>query len=1223
MIPKDLARRVVKEARPWLDPPCGATVADPRFLPWIHYIPKVFIWLPESVDPLHYQIVCPYCEKPDNIQAKEYTEGRHVYGDRCYYFIGRRYTCSHCVTSQSSLRSFSNYHPVVLNRMGFGIKHSLPCVFSHKLALDNDLHARVVAPDALPPETMAKNFNEYQREIYTKRRLHALHAYFKLTRVKHGWKVYKTLNQVPQTRFSSFSDETGYCGHTLQADYLRTVIKANHELHKPSKLRQMRAWTGKILSIDHSFKIVKLVRLGRDPVFDACLSILNEAGQVLFAGLCYSKSLFDLKDQIKAALDDVPGVEIIYTDNIDDVNFFSELLPGLTVIRDPDTISHVHINQPSLDYSLPPNLDNNAALKNCLVTSFLACQRVCVNLLERLNQGKWRGAVADPDRRHCQAVVGLDTEWTVPVTHPELLQLCFEDTQAPHTKTIHLFHLTKIFNGLNDPRIEDCYLKQLLQHRQIYFTGKFIGTDISRLRKWGFKIVCHNSRQPPPETGNVIELGRFSKNRECSPIAGLQGRVLPENFNGQAITAGCSLKKMCAMLLGQNLKKDCQVSTWNGNLTVEQLRYAAADAAVSVDLFRDIERREPDWYLTDRDGSSIESSHTDATVAGANEDIVPAPLSLSVSDETVDATTATAVQAMPAPRSDAVDATSTAGDQEICLLNKARGPVAHATVVAGPHPATWSHPHFGSTKRIRLTSNRIFVKLSKVLDEKATSIICSNKSRGFLLQEHFKQQNKPILWTKSHIMPIGGNTWDDVNITSSKGIQRVLGDAFHVFGRFDTKTTHPAYGHFMQKLRDAIFVSNPHDIASVKKYLAEEEELPAKAIAHLLSMRNRWLAKRVRRTIPGPGRLLDRLRSCFAAFNGATFVDPRTGKSVPFYGREEKKTINAILKAAAAGYLSDPPGINLYKKVSSTAKDGLQQWRCIRGTNNVENWHRWLIAAFQRQPSLSPALAHVLLFEFSYQFSVRNGQLHQRLPKFGHNNISLEEEVQKLTQRLWNRPAYPKWKVAKQREGTVCRWGVISVNSDDHLYNRENIQEVELSDRLGAIANLQGVQLPILPIQTKEEHKLFKTLLRTHGGGKDKPYFEDILQQWKGYVDGIEIFPKQLCHLRRRYRQYVKIVNIKQMRKKCEAKLKEVVEFIEKDNELFDMSFFTFNNPEFDEESQDELLLEDIDLSIDDLSGSVCPDLAIDIDEASSATSRVPTSTPRTTRSHPRLPIDY
>ena len=94
------------------------------------------------------------------------------------------------------------------------------------------------------------------------------------------------------------------------------------------------------------------------------------------------------------------------------------------------------------------------------------------------------------------------------------------------------------------------------------------------------------------------------------------------------------------------------------------------------------------------------------------------------------------------------------------------------------------------------------------------------------------------------------------------------------------------------------------------------------------------------------------------SFEKVFYKDKKTGKLVPLIGQKERALFKNIMRAAAQGFLSDPPGINLYEKLKTrVGLDDLPQYRCCRGSNAVEIWHRWLIESFKRQSIIGPKLA--------------------------------------------------------------------------------------------------------------------------------------------------------------------------------------------------------------------------------------------------------------------------
>lgn len=289
-------------------------------------------------------------------------------------------------------------------------------------------------------------------------------------------------------------------------------------------------------------------------------------------------------------------------------------------------------------------------------------------------------------------------------------------------------------------------------------------------------------------------------------------------------------------------------------------------------------------------------------------------------------------------------------------------------------------------------------------------------------------------------------------------------------------------------------------------------------------------------------------------------------------GSDERKLIKSILTAAARGFLSDPVGINLFEPTVRGA-DGLQQYKCLRGSNTVETWHRWLISAFDKQTIVGPHFGHVLMVSFQYLYSIRNGRRNGVVPDFGHNDLTLEQKSQCYSakasggQFIEHHDWAPKHGAWKPNGGTIDDnaspqdFGLVGIQrypgSAADLYDASQVQDSsQLSPSLKFYANKQQLSVPILPLHGGKEFKLFAKLLQSHGGtGADLDY-DAILSQWRTNVDGVHIFPKLLCHLRRAYKLWESIAAAKEARK--HVNFADVKAFLKRCNDAFDASYFNF-----------------------------------------------------------------
>ena len=146
--------------------------------------------------------------------------------------------------------------------------------------------------------------------------------------------------------------------------------------------------------------------------------------------------------------------------------------------------------------------------------------------------------------------------------------------------------------------------------------------------------------------------------------------------------------------------------------------------------------------------------------------------------------------------------------------------------------------------------------------------------------------------------------------------------------RIKTKKTHSLSKQFSRHLRDAFYILDKDDYSRVNKYLTDVKKTTWEA---QVRYKSDWVWKRVRRYVPSPEHLYDRLKTLFDQMGGMTCS--KSGEKL-FSPLNYKEAAN-LLEAVKRGYFSDPPGIKLYFKIKSD-KDGLPVFRCIRGTNSVE-----------------------------------------------------------------------------------------------------------------------------------------------------------------------------------------------------------------------------------------------------------------------------------------------
>jgi hypothetical protein len=252
-------------------------------------------------------------------------------------------------------------------------------------------------------------------------------------------------------------------------------------------------------------------------------------------------------------------------------------------------------------------------------------------------------------------------------------------------------------------------------------------------------------------------------------------------------------------------------------------------------------------------------------------------------------------------------------------------------------------------------------------------------------------------------------------VSCSADTKFVLKDAFHALLQITKAVgkTHSAGPEFCRCVTMALFKNNKADVRRV------ESVLQAKGLS-FEDVTERYLAKRIRRVIPPPGELvkgqlldfqsirashysfLD-LKAVFTSFS--TVKDHKT--QAPLWTEQVKNATESMLVHATKGCLSDPPGVTLYFKLAMDS-DGLPLFKCLRGTNSVENLHQHLLIQLG-QWNVGPELGNVLLLEKFTRHSIDvAARYHSDSPfHFGHYELYLIEQIGEITKRLLNRDIHP------------------------------------------------------------------------------------------------------------------------------------------------------------------------------------------------------------------------
>ena len=86
----------------------------------------------------------------------------------------------------------------------------------------------------------------------------------------------------------------------------------------------------------------------------------------------------------------------------------------------------------------------------------------------------------------------------------------------------------------------------------------------------------------------------------------------------------------------------------------------------------------------------------------------------------------------------------------------------------------------------------------------------------------------------------------------------------------------------------------------------------------------------------------------------------------------------------------------------------------------------------------------------------------------------------------------------------------------EHIRSRGiDFTNIKLSREMKYVAKCEGLDIPFVPVHSKEEMQLFNTLgLQLIDANRATIDFDAMALEWCNYVDGINIFPKLPVYLR-------------------------------------------------------------------------------------------------------------
>lgn len=313
-------------------------------------------------------------------------------------------------------------------------------------------------------------------------------------------------------------------------------------------------------------------------------------------------------------------------------------------------------------------------------------------------------------------------------------------------------------------------------------------------------------------------------------------------------------------------------------------------------------------------------------------------------------------------------------------------------------------------------------------------------------------------------------------------IRYVLDDPYHIMARIRCSRLHGAALQFAWAFRDALFVPDP----VIKQRLVDFFISKGTTFERVMASNSAWINAHLPRRIPPAHRLFPVLRQLFDEYKD--LVDANTNGTL--FDDVCRRKAEGILTDVLSGYVSDPPGIELYVAIG-TDMHGLMLYRCLRGTNSVEGGvHQNIIRMFQSF-NASPQLAVGLLTEYVLR----------------HN---LTVTCRNLTGKAFD-DHYDIW----QTSNIISLYHKLDMDLPERYHGRLNLNDYADSDEAMFIAPLpadvmekydiqpwvdmpnqrlsqtqwlarrQGTKFPTMPVHTVAEKSVYRAIIPSETGAFD------------------------------------------------------------------------------------------------------------------------------------------
>lgn len=275
--------------------------------------------------------------------------------------------------------------------------------------------------------------------------------------------------------------------------------------------------------------------------------------------------------------------------------------------------------------------------------------------------------------------------------------------------------------------------------------------------------------------------------------------------------------------------------------------------------------------------------------------------------------------------------------------------------------------------------------------------------------------------------------------------------------------------------------------------------------------------------------------------------------------------------------------------------DGLQLYRCLRSTSQLESLHSRMVASMVKG-KIGPRLAAALWYDYRHRSNISAMIKNRGVINFHHFELEIIERIQKITDKLYGTPVFQSWRSTEDFLDTKEYFGLETFTRQrekNNNYMDDMEADPDLSEGLHFLAHIGNTRIPFTPVATVNEKKLFNKIRGEVFG--DNINFDLFALEWDKNVSVQDnIFRKHKIHLEKYHKTHLKNINRKNTIDK--NFLSEINEFLNENNIQNTIEFADAIDPEElplingTSNNKDPIILLDVDLeriTIDGVSTNV------------------------------------